>query len=64
MLLASAGQAGGPERRAVRDYLTTLGDTRPSYRGVTGEIAFRGARRFQLLMTRASDGAIVSPEVK
>ncbi len=64
MLLASAVQAVGPDRRAVRDYLTTLGDTRPSYRGVTGEIAFRGARRFQLLMTRASDGAIVSPEVK
>jgi ABC-type branched-subunit amino acid transport system substrate-binding protein len=45
MLLASAARTMGPERDLVRQYLQELGDSRPPYDGVTGQIAFGEERR-------------------
>jgi branched-chain amino acid transport system substrate-binding protein len=39
-LLAQALGAVGSDRRAVRDYLASVGDQRPAFEGVTGPIAF------------------------
>jgi branched-chain amino acid transport system substrate-binding protein len=39
-LLAQALEAVGPDRRAIRDYLASVGDQRPAFEGVTGPIAF------------------------
>ncbi len=39
-LLAAAIEAVGPDRRAVRDYLASVGSDRQAFEGVTGRIAF------------------------
>jgi branched-chain amino acid transport system substrate-binding protein len=39
-LLAQAIEAVGPSRRAVRDYLATIGRGTPAFDGVTGSISF------------------------
>lgn len=39
-LLAAALEAVGPDRRALRDYVASVGDRRPAFDGVTGRIAF------------------------
>ena len=39
-LLARAIEDVGADRRAIRDYLATVGGERPSFDGVTGRIAF------------------------
>ena len=54
-----AGQAireGGPSRAAVARYLSELGRSRASYRGVTGPIAFTPGAPRPLLMTRLMSG--------
>ena len=40
MLIATAAREAGANRGAVRDYLESLGSTRPAFQGATGEIAF------------------------
>ena len=42
-LLARAIEEVGADRRAVRDYLGTVGGERPAFDGVTGRIAFDSA---------------------
>ena len=42
-LLARAIEEVGGDRRAIRDYLATVGGERPSFDGVTGRIAFDSA---------------------
>jgi branched-chain amino acid transport system substrate-binding protein len=39
-LLAQALAAVGPDRRAIRDYLASVGGQQPTFEGVTGPIAF------------------------
>ncbi len=39
-LLAQAIDAVGPDRRAIRDYLASVGPSRPAFDGVSGRIAF------------------------
>jgi branched-chain amino acid transport system substrate-binding protein len=39
-LLAGALEAVGPDRRALRDYVASVGDRRQAFEGVTGRIAF------------------------
>ena len=39
-LLAAGLDAVGPNRRAIRDYLASIGAQRPAFEGVTGRIAF------------------------
>lgn len=39
-LLARAMDQGGVSRSAIREYLATVGNSRPAYDGVTGRIAF------------------------
>jgi ABC-type branched-subunit amino acid transport system substrate-binding protein len=60
-LLAAAVESVGDRPRRVREYLLSLGDGRPRYRGLTGEIGFgagAGAPRF--VMGRVQ-GALVVP---
>lgn len=60
MVLAQAILEVGPDRPAIRDWLVSLGGSRPPYAGVTGAISFgRGARR-NLLLVRLRDGLPVS----
>lgn len=40
MLAAAAVRAGAADREAVREYLASIGRTRPAFDGVTGPIAF------------------------
>ena len=40
MLAGEAAANAGLERQAIRDYLSTVGDSRPPFSGVTGRIAF------------------------
>jgi branched-chain amino acid transport system substrate-binding protein len=40
MLIATAARVAGPDRRAVRDYLASLGRSRVPYPGATRDIAF------------------------
>jgi branched-chain amino acid transport system substrate-binding protein len=54
MLAAEAIRTVGPDRRAVRLYLESLGRERPPYQGVTGPIGFGLAIRRPLIMTRLS----------
>jgi branched-chain amino acid transport system substrate-binding protein len=42
-LLAQAIDAVGPDRRAIRDYLASVGPQRPAFEGVSGRIAFDAA---------------------
>lgn len=39
-LLAQAIEAAGPDRRAIRDFLASVGPRRPAFEGVSGRIAF------------------------
>ena len=39
-LVAAALDAVGPDRRAIRNYLASVGNGRPAFEGVTGRIAF------------------------
>ncbi len=59
LLLAHAVRAVGPDRRAVRGYLESLGRTRPAYHGISGDIAFQGSRTPPLVMTRLRGGRVV-----
>jgi len=59
MVAAQAVRDVGPNRRAVRGYLSELGRGRPPYRGVTGPIAFGAGRPVNLLMTGVRDGKTV-----
>jgi ABC-type branched-subunit amino acid transport system substrate-binding protein len=54
MLLAQAVRDVGSSRMAVRQYLESLGASRPAYPGVTGPISFRPDRRVNLVMTRGT----------
>lgn len=44
-LMATAIAEAGPSREAVRDWLLSLGRTRPAWKGVTGPVVFDGQRR-------------------
>ncbi|HTL04722.1 MAG TPA: ABC transporter substrate-binding protein [Gemmatimonadales bacterium] len=55
MLMAAAMGSAGADRTAIRDYLETLGRSRPPYQGITGPIAFTPEARRPLLMTRIRD---------
>lgn len=63
MVLAQAIREVGPDRVAVRDWLHSLGDTRPAYQGVSGEISFRRGVRRNLLLVRLRDGVPVTVPV-
>jgi branched-chain amino acid transport system substrate-binding protein len=56
MVLAEAIQEVGPDRAAIRDWLRSLGGSRPPFRGVTGDISFRRGARRNLLLIRLRDG--------
>jgi branched-chain amino acid transport system substrate-binding protein len=56
MLLAHAVRSVGPDRKAIRDYLRSLGGERAPYPGITGPIAFGPGRRTNLVMTRLTAG--------
>jgi branched-chain amino acid transport system substrate-binding protein len=59
MVLAEAIREVGPDRTAVRDWLRSLGGSRPPYQGVTGDISFRRGARRSLLLVRLRDGVPV-----
>ena len=40
MLIGTAAQAVGPDRRAIRDWIAGVGRQRPAFQGVTGAIRF------------------------
>ena len=60
MILAEAIREVGPDRAAIRDWLRSLGGSRPAYRGVTGDITFRSGARHRLYLVRLRDGAPVA----
>ena len=60
MMLAQAVQEVGPDRAAIRDWLWSLGGSRPAYRGVTGDVTFRSGARHRLYLVRLQDGASVA----
>ena len=63
MVLAEAIRQVGPDRGAIRDWLASLGRSRPPYHGVTGDIAFRPGGRRGFVLVRIRDGApVVVPE--
>jgi len=62
MLLVRAIREVGPDRRAVRDYLRSLGGSRPPYLGITGPITFAAARSPRLVMGRLTRGTVVRVE--
>jgi branched-chain amino acid transport system substrate-binding protein len=63
MVLAEAIREVGPDRAAIRDWLWSLGGSRPAYRGVTGDISFRPGARHHLYLVRLQDGApVVVPD--
>jgi branched-chain amino acid transport system substrate-binding protein len=53
MLLATAVRDGGADRRAVRDYIHSLGVSREPYPGVTGPISFSAERSQPVRIIRA-----------
>jgi branched-chain amino acid transport system substrate-binding protein len=53
VLLADAVRAVGTDRRAIREYLLTLGNTRPPFHGVTGPISFTPDRVLPVFIIRA-----------
>jgi branched-chain amino acid transport system substrate-binding protein len=59
MVLARAAREVGPNRSAIRKYLTELGATRPAYQGVTGRISFAKDRPARLLMIQVRNGVPV-----
>lgn len=63
LLVAHAIREVGARRAAVRDYLRSLGRTRPPYEGVTGPISFTEDRPPRLRMARLRRGQLVpAPE--
>jgi branched-chain amino acid transport system substrate-binding protein len=60
MVLAQAIREVGPDRAAIRDWLRSLGGSRPAYRGVTGAISFRRNANRNLLLVRLRDGIPVT----
>lgn len=60
MVLAQAIREVGPDRAAIRDWLHSLGDSRPAFEGVTGEVVFRRGARQNLQLVRLREGV---PEV-
>jgi len=44
MLIGRAAQAVGANRRAVRDWIASVGRSQPAYAGATGEIRFDDTR--------------------
>lgn len=61
-LLAEAIAAAGPDRSAVRRYLSSVGAARPAYAGVTGAIAFDAngdVTRRDILIGIMRDGRLV-----
>jgi len=60
IVLADAIRAAGPDRLRIREWLASLGQSRPPFHGVTGEITFaRGVRR-NLYLVRLRDGIPVA----
>jgi branched-chain amino acid transport system substrate-binding protein len=62
MLLARAVREVGSDRRRIRDWLTSLGASRPGYRGVTGDISFASHRPHRLRMVRLRGDSIVAAD--
>lgn len=63
MVLAQAIRQVGPDRVAVRDWLHSLGGSRPPYAGVTGDVSFRPGARRNLVLVQFRDGQpVVVPE--
>ncbi|HXE56820.1 MAG TPA: ABC transporter substrate-binding protein [Gemmatimonadales bacterium] len=60
MLLAEAARQVGTDRQRIRDYLRSLGRTRPPFRGVTGPISFVPGRPARLQMARLARGRPVA----
>ena len=56
MVVAAGIGEVGPDRAALREWLASLGRTRPPYRGVTGMVAFGRERADHLIMTRMRGG--------
>jgi branched-chain amino acid transport system substrate-binding protein len=57
--ILAAGRAAlevGPDRKKVRDYLATLGTSRPALPGATGDVVLRGPRGSRLVLLRWTDG--------
>ncbi len=59
MVLAQAIREVGPDRAAIRDWLRSLGGSRPPFRGVTGAISFRRGARRNLVLVRLREGVPV-----
>lgn len=59
MLLGTAIREAGRDPDAIAGWLSSLGDSRPAYKGVTGRIAFGPSRETRLVMTRIVDGQAV-----
>lgn len=60
MVLAQAIREAGPDRVRVRDWLHSLGGSRPPYNGVTGDISFRRDAPRPLILVRLHDGVPVT----
>lgn len=52
MVVASAIREVGADPARIRDYLASLGQTRPAHAGLTGPVAFGAARRVNFVMTQ------------
>ena len=72
MLLAKAIEEVGPDRNALRGYIASLGNSRPSYRGIVGEYGFnsRGDSAWPLTVFELGEELklvttrVVAPEAK
>jgi len=63
MVLAQAIREVGPDREGIRDWLHSLGGSRPPYAGVTGDVSFRPGARRNLVLVRLREGQpVVVPE--
>lgn len=60
VVLAQAIREVGPDRLRIRDWLASLGESRPPFHGVTGEITFRRGVRRNLYLVRLRDGAPIT----
>ena len=72
MLLAEAVDEVGPDRNALREYIASLGNSRPPYRGIVGEYGFnsRGDSAWPLTVFELGEELklvttrVVAPEAK
>lgn len=55
MLAVQAIREVGPDRAAVRRYLTEVGRSRPAFDGIAGPIGYGGHQKRRMLMLRASE---------